>query len=1721
MVSTLTQGVFATVYKDDYRDSDNYHRILFNSRKHLQARELTQMQTIIQNEIARFGRNIFKEGAAVNPGGPTLNDRYEFIKLNTSTYALPTNPSSLVGTYFTGASSNLKMEVLEVVPAENGDPATIYVKYLGDATLGSSAALRATPSETMSNGTVTLRVQTTNTTVNPAVGRGVKFSSGAGDFFAQGHFVFVQSQSVILSKYSDQYSGVVGFTVREEIVTAADNPALFDNQGTTPNTTAPGADRYRIRLNLIDQNNVDSDQKFVFFAKILNSKIVQNATGADDYNKINDLLALRTKEESGDYIVRQFKLKFDEDSDTNYLIADISPGTAYVNGYRASTSVPTTLRVAKPTSTSTVNNEVVAAAYGNYVIASAIKGVPNVNVLEKWNLYDATGATGSIIGDARIRHVEEDGANYNYYLFDIQMTGNNSFRSVKSVGADTNNYANLILEASEAVIKDAANNDLLFPLPQSRPYSLTDISLQVQKRFSVSTDGSGNASLGSGLLSGGETWSNTNDWVIVNNANGNNLSGTATVTGAGTTTATITGTAVLSGTLEVLAYINKSSATARAKTLTETSILGAVESDGNGLRFVNLRYADIFSVSKIRLDDSNGADLSSIFKVDNGQRDNYYDRGRLVLRFGRSIPGGSVYAKFKYFAHGAGDFFSINSYSIPYKDIPSHVLAAGDTVALRDVLDFRSRIDSSGSSYSGATAKVNNLPVPTDLIQFDATYYLPRYDKLVVDENGTLSFIEGAASFAPKFPITPANTMELYQVRLGANTINDTDLATSAIDHKRFTMTDIARLEKRIDKLEEFTTLSLLEVDTETISVFDSAGLSRTKAGFLADNFSDHFYSDTSATDYRASVDPKQKTLRPTVITKNIRLMYDSDLSSNTILKGDNVYLKYTDEVAVTQDYVSGSENVNPFAVSFNVGIVELSPSSDEWKETKYLPARAVDGGIRLDADEARLFNSWQWNWQGLAASSDDLTGTILGSETNTTTSTSRTRGFFGLFRRRRRVTTTATTVDRVVSDETIREVIDDRIVDVALIPFMRSRRIYFKASGLIPFQRYWPFFDNVSVSSWVKQEPFTRFAQLSADYGDRYRSATAHPFGSTTTITTDANGVIEGSFFIPSGLAGSATPRFRTGAREFKFLNVASGNNIDATSGAIGVFTSQGVLETRQQTIQTTRAITVRSETTSTSRRRKKIDPLAQSFNVPFEEGMFVTKVRVYFKSKPGVSENQAPVALEIRPLVNGIPSSDTAIPGTTLIKTPSEINIPSADTKTAILEAGTDFVFDEPVYLQGNTEYAIVLLSDSNAYRAYVAESGAYEIGTTERRIGAQPSLGSLFLSQNGTTWTPDQTRDMMFRIYKANFSTDGGYATLENMDVPYTALPTNPLTIDNGSRWVTVFHPNHGFDSGDAVKIYGLDSADQYGGIRGSSIMGSNTVSFPDATGYTIYVDSAASSSVFAGGDGVIAQQNMLFDIVNPHIDTLIVNNTNATFEGKFTTGRSLAGGETRYYKSPNYLSLAVKEDNYTTDPLMIANLDAEVSEMAGARSATIKVSLTTSSANVSPVIDLQRSSLILANNIIDRQSSDRGLTSPASRAGGSYYNTPLIYVDETDPDDGSHVAKHITVPVTLAETAVGLKVILGANRPSVAELVVYYRTATGGQNIRDLNWVLLDPEAPIPSDENPDVYREYRYLAGGLGGQLSPFTQYQLKIVFKSSSSSKVPTIKDLRVIAMAD
>ena len=290
--------------------------------------------------------------------------------------------------------------------------------------------------------------------------------------------------------------------------------------------------------------------------------------------------------------------------------------------------------------------------------------------------------------------------------------------------------------------------------------------------------------------------------------------------------------------------------------------------------------------------------------------------------------------------------------------------------------------------------------------------------------------------------------------------------------------------------------------------------------------------------------------------------MYDSDASTNVIKKGDNIYMAFDEQVYVNQNLASQAIGINPFSVVVHEGTIQLSPSSDEWRDTKRAAPKVVDGGTRLNTKQAFMWNNWQWNWGGTP-----IEKLKVGSTTNTRSTSNSSQNI--------------TNVNKVVGEETVRKVVADRVIDVAVIPFIRSRKIFFKAQGLRPNSKVFAFFDGKPVADWVRSETFQFHSDNATDYGNLYQNATSHPDGSGT-LQTDANGEISGSFFIPN----SSTLKFRTGTRQFKLLDISVDKEDDALAVARAPYTASGYLDTYQKEFLSTRVLTVEGVKTVTNRR-------------------------------------------------------------------------------------------------------------------------------------------------------------------------------------------------------------------------------------------------------------------------------------------------------------------------------------------------------------------------------------------------------------------------------------------------------------------------------------------------------------------------------------------------------
>ncbi len=515
---------------------------------------------------------------------------------------------------------------------------------------------------------------------------------------------------------------------------------------------------------------------------------------------------------------------------------------------------------------------------------------------------------------------------------------------------------------------------------------------------------------------------------------------------------------------------------------------------------------------------------------------------------------------------------------------------------------------------------------------------------------------------------------------------------------------------------------------------------------------------------------------------------------------------------------------------------------------------------------------------------------------------------------------------------------------------------------------------------------------------------------------------------------------------------------------------------------------------------------PIAQSFFIDEPNGIYATKVDLFFAA----ADATLPVQIQLRPIVNGLPSDTEIIPGSQVVKAASAINV---DTSGPALTA-TSFTFQEPIFLKGEEDYALVVTADSKDYQIYIAEINEFTFGSTEKRVNKQPVSGSLFYSQNGVTFTPAQNQDLTFVLHQAKFKHTSATIRLNNAPLPKALLLPDPITtgLDSDTdATIRIFHLNHGLQIGDTAVISGATAV---GGIAANNINGNRTIIARDFTGYTVEAGANATKASKGGGSSIQVTKNILYSTVYPSAATLEPKTTTITAGLKTTSAKSFAGGETAFQKADGFGGVKLNENNDALTLRMVANPTSETNELsAGEKSLDMNVNLTTADSNVSPMLDLQRTSMILVNNVIDKQEA------PTSNPT-SGFNIPLNYTDENNTTSGSHAARHITRVINLESDSVGLRVLLEANVPNACDFQLYFRTATSDEVIEEKNFTLVTPENTNPKDANPRIFREYRYLIGGQGGHLPAFTKYQLKIVMQSTNQALVPVFQSLRSIALS-
>ena len=444
-------------YYDDFDSEKNFYKVLFKPGYPIQARELTTLQSILQDQVKSFGSHIFKEGSVVIPGNIAYDGNFNSVKLNPTNFGVDISLyiDKFIGKKITGQISGTTaiIQFVALPDGENVEDLTIYVKYLDSDNnfqfnpFQDGESLIAEENITYGNTTINAGTPFSSLVSSNATSVGSSASIGAGVYFIRGYFVNVSKQTIILDNYKNTPSFRVGLKIDELILNAGDDSSLYDPSKGFTNYAAPGADRFKINLTLTKKLISDlNDTDFIELLRVENGKI-KIIEQKSQYNIIKDYMAERTYDESGDYTVEPFSVSVNNslndrlgnnglffNSETteqkntpseDLMCLKISPGKAYVRGYDIEKISTTIIDVDKPRDTASIQNVNVPFEMGNNIIVNNVSGAPKQKLTI--DLYNQLNSTGTVIGNARVYNFSltdaaysNDATNWDLYLYDIQ-----------------------------------------------------------------------------------------------------------------------------------------------------------------------------------------------------------------------------------------------------------------------------------------------------------------------------------------------------------------------------------------------------------------------------------------------------------------------------------------------------------------------------------------------------------------------------------------------------------------------------------------------------------------------------------------------------------------------------------------------------------------------------------------------------------------------------------------------------------------------------------------------------------------------------------------------------------------------------------------------------------------------------------------------------------------------------------------------------------------------------------------------------------------------------------------------------------------------------------------------------------------------------------------------------------------------------------------------------
>lgn len=591
----------------------------------------------------------------------------------------------------------------------------------------------------------------------------------------------------------------------------------------------------------------------------------------------------------------------------------------------------------------------------------------------------------------------------------------------------------------------------------------------------------------------------------------------------------------------------------------------------------------------------------------------------------------------------------------------------------------------------------------------------------------------------------------------------------------------------------------------------------------------------------------------------------------------------------------------------------------------------------------------------------------------------------------------------------------------------------------------------------------------------------------------TDSEGTFTGTFYCPGGV-------FLTGERLFRVIDDRLNIKDNATTFAEYKFSSQGLKQITQDYVVNVRDI-------DTTVKRTTIlpppppppppsppqqpdgpegpppsnDPIAQTFFVEptnYPEGMFLSSVDLFFYNK----DESLPVTLEIRPTVNGFPDSNFIIPGSSVKKLPEDV-ILSDFPNTSNSQTKTNFKFGNPIYLPPG-EYALVVWTVSNEYEVWASELGQQVVGTTSY-VSKQPYIGSLFKSQNATTWTPTQLEDLMFVINKARFAPEGTayFYTLAPSDTANTAVDEIFVNTEQSIlRGTTV---NYELSDNSSNTFYPFQSG---------------VVHVPSTGGRVTY---PANTDGFFKVKAVLTTENPDISPVLYHDSfvTLLTQNIIDNADLNFTNFSILNTGS-GYTPNSNIALVFAGSGNGDAEAYAQSNSTGHITNV---------------------YIENPGSGFL----------EDATVTLDTLTGSGAQ----IKLTSELDPSGGAAVCKYISRTITLNDgfESADLRVFLTAYKPRGTGIHVYYKVknSNDSESFDQKKWYKMIQKEYItefsrdtkeyleleftPFGEDEDAFKDITYSSSG--ATYTSFDQFAIKIVLTTDDTTYYPVLRNFRAIAL--